>query len=123
MKGETRVVVCRWSALEEASPSRVRLLGVDLVVVRLGASAHVLSSRCPHRGASLADGTLEGKWLLCAEHGWDFSCETGESRTLAGECVRRFESWIDERRDRVLVLPSELRHFSREQEGELDYSL
>jgi len=101
----------------------VRSLEVDLVVVRRGSEASVLASRCPHRGASLADASIEAGALVCKEHGWDFRLDTGESPSLAGECVHRFETWVDEGQDRVFVDPIELRSVRRELDAELSYRL
>ena len=57
----------------------VRLLGEDLVLFREGKSYGLLERHCPHRGADLAYGRLEGDGLRCAFHGWKFDA--------AGRCV------------------------------------
>lgn len=57
-------------------PSRVRLLGEDLVAIRApDGQVGLMSSRCPHRGASLALGRNEEGGLRCCYHGWKFSLE------------------------------------------------
>jgi len=33
-------------------------------------------NRCPHRGASLADGNISEKIIQCKFHLWDFNVET-----------------------------------------------
>lgn len=51
----------------------VRLLGQDLVLFRDDAGRWGLLDRdCPHRGADLAFGRLEGDGLRCPFHGWKF---------------------------------------------------
>jgi len=55
---------------------RVRLLGEDLVLFRdqegrLG----LISTRCPHRGASLGYGYVDGNGLRCPYHGWQFDVD------------------------------------------------
>src|SRR5580698_4938293 len=51
----------------------VRLLGEDLVIYRDETGRYGLLGRsCPHRGADLAFGRLEGGGLRCAFHGWLF---------------------------------------------------
>jgi len=49
----------------------VRLLGEDFVLFRDESGSYGLLDRdCPHRGADLAFGRLEGGGLRCAFHGW-----------------------------------------------------
>src|SRR5260364_385391 len=58
---------------------RVRILGEDLVLARIGSGALLLvQERCPHRGASLLYGFVEGTNIRCAYHGWLYN--------QAGEC-------------------------------------
>ena len=58
----------------------VRLLGQDLVLFRdEGGRLGLIDRDCPHRGADLAFGRLEGGGLRCAFHGWLFDA--------AGRCL------------------------------------
>ncbi len=58
----------------------VRLLGQDLVLFRDESGRYGLLDRdCPHRGADLSFGRLEGGGLRCAFHGWLFD--------VAGQCL------------------------------------
>jgi len=51
----------------------VRVLGEDLVLFRTAEGSHGLVSRsCPHRGADLSYGWVEGSALRCMYHGWAF---------------------------------------------------
>ncbi|MGP9811278.1 aromatic ring-hydroxylating dioxygenase subunit alpha [Rhodopseudomonas sp. NSM] len=54
----------------------VRLLGEDFVLFKDEQGRYGLIDRdCPHRGADLAFGRLEGGGLRCAFHGWLFDVE------------------------------------------------
>jgi phenylpropionate dioxygenase-like ring-hydroxylating dioxygenase large terminal subunit len=54
----------------------VRLLGMDLVLFRDGDGGWGLLDRaCPHRGADLSFGRLEGDGLRCPFHGWKFDVD------------------------------------------------
>ncbi len=58
----------------------IRLLGQDLVLFRDEAGRYgMLDRQCPHRGADLSFGRLEGGGLRCAFHGWLFD--------VAGRCL------------------------------------
>lgn len=55
-------------------PVGVRMLGQDFVLFRdSGGSVHCLSNICAHRGAALADGTVQGDCVQCPYHGWQFN--------------------------------------------------
>lgn len=51
--------------------------GGSIVVLRIGARLHAIRDECPHAGASLADGTLEGTIITCPRHGSQFDVTTG----------------------------------------------
>ena len=53
---------------------RVTLLGEHLVVYRDRRGVYgLVAERCPHRGASLYYGYVEGEGIRCAYHGWLFN--------------------------------------------------
>lgn len=55
-------------------PTRVRLLGEDLVVWRDGeGTAHVLRDLCIHRGTALSLGRVVDGQIMCPYHGWRFA--------------------------------------------------
>lgn len=62
--------------------------GVELVLGRNRAGrVWVFEGRCPHQGALLAEGRIEGGTLVCRNHGWRFDLETGR-REGGSECLR-----------------------------------
>ncbi|WP_317930248.1 aromatic ring-hydroxylating dioxygenase subunit alpha [Halioxenophilus sp. WMMB6] len=62
------------------APYPVRLLDVDLVVVRNQTGLSVFKDQCPHRGARLSQGESQSGLLVCPMHGLGFND--------LGECVR-----------------------------------
>ncbi len=117
----TRVVA--WSDLVDRRPVRAEVEGVPLVVIRLGDEAHVLHRLCPHRGADLACGTIEGTEIVCAEHGWGFECATGESEAIAGADIKRFRVWVNQSLDEVQIDAAEARAFREDQVDAIAYDL
>jgi len=84
-------VVADWPSLAPRQPVRAVVDGVDLVVVRLDDdTAAVFEGRCPHRGALLADGRVEGHSIVCGVHGWDFRLDTGISDYDPTQRLHRF---------------------------------
>ena len=63
-------------------PLYVKMLGTDFVLFRdAEGNAACLSNACPHRGDSLANGTIsENGEIVCPFHGWHFNRE--------GECTK-----------------------------------
>jgi nitrite reductase/ring-hydroxylating ferredoxin subunit len=51
--------------------------GGSVVVLRVGGRLHAIRDECPHAGASLADGTLDGTIITCPRHGSQFDVTTG----------------------------------------------
>ncbi len=84
-----------WDLLADGTPTAAFVDGVDLVVVRWGDEHSVLSGRCRHRGALLADGRVEGANLVCGVHGWDYRMDTGVSSYDTADRLRRFRSTVD----------------------------
>jgi len=63
-------------------PVKVRMLGQNFVLFRDSAgTAHCLHDVCIHRGASLAEGKLEGDCVQCPYHGWRYD-GTGACRHI-----------------------------------------
>lgn len=67
-------------ALQDGKVLPFRLLGEDLVLWRSGNQIHVWQDFCPHRGARLSLGWVEGDTLVCPYHGFQYNSE--------GRCVR-----------------------------------
>ena len=53
----------------------IRIMGDDYVVFRTESGvAQVTAQRCPHRGAPMHLGWVEGEEIRCVYHGWKFDC-------------------------------------------------
>jgi hypothetical protein len=57
---------------------------------------HVFEGRCPHRGALLADGRVEGANLICRVHGWDYRLDTGVSAYNPTERIYKFGGHVQD---------------------------
>jgi thiamine pyrophosphate-dependent acetolactate synthase large subunit-like protein/nitrite reductase/ring-hydroxylating ferredoxin subunit len=49
----------------------------SLCITRSGDRFGALDNRCPHQGGPLGEGSIEGGWLRCPWHGYDYSPCTG----------------------------------------------
>ena len=107
------VKIANWSELPDRVPTGATVDGIDLVVVRRGDDHSVLYGRCLHRGALLADGTVQGDNLICGLHGWDYRIDTGVSAYNNAEVLQKFTSTLDGDAlvvDRDEILRFKMRH-------------
>jgi len=88
------IPIARLDALADDTPAHAEADGIDLVLVRRGAAVHVFEGRCPHRGALLADGRVEGANLICGVHGWDYRLDTGISAYNPAERIYKFSCHV-----------------------------
>lgn len=61
-------------------PVAVRLLDVDLMVIRIREGFVVTRDRCPHRGSKLSNGQISEDRIVCAYHGFEYGFD--------GKCLR-----------------------------------
>jgi nitrite reductase/ring-hydroxylating ferredoxin subunit len=71
--------------VSEVAPDRPTQVRVDehltLAICEVGGQYYAVSNRCPHQGAPLADGAVEGNLIVCPKHHFKFDLGTGR-------CVR-----------------------------------
>jgi len=91
-----KVPIIRWDELSLRIPAKANVEAVDLLIVRYGDDeVAVLSGRCPHKGALLANGTLLGNKIICGWHGWTFRYDTGEAGQACAD-LKKFSAWVDD---------------------------
>jgi len=73
-----RVEVATLAELADTGRLCVWVAGLEVLLIRVGDSVVACQSRCPHRGARLEQGTLRGRHLTCAAHGWTFDLRSGQ---------------------------------------------
>jgi nitrite reductase/ring-hydroxylating ferredoxin subunit len=103
-----KVRVAQWSELPDRQPQYALVAEVDLVIVRYDGNLSVLYGRCQHRGALMADGSIDGHNIICGVHGWDYRYDTGVSEYNNTELLHKFTAWIDVEADAVLVDENEI---------------
>ena len=53
--------------------------GISVLVVRAGRALAAVENECPHLGQQLSDGTVSGRVIRCAAHGYRWDLTTGQS--------------------------------------------
>ncbi len=80
--------VAALSDLPPGSRKLVRTEGNSLLLFNLDGVVHAIADSCPHAGAWLGSGKLDGCWLRCPVHGMTFDVRTGRMRGNAGLALR-----------------------------------
>src|SRR5882724_4762341 len=80
------VRVGRSQELAGDGPYVVAAGGADLVFLRSKAGPRAFQGRCPHQGALLGEGELDGGKLVCRNHRWRYDAATGR-RDGGPECL------------------------------------
>jgi len=65
-----------------------------LSVFNSGGALFIIDDRCPHRGASLADGWCEGKVVICPWHGLRFDLSTGRCVNFSTLQIRAYQPLV-----------------------------
>ena len=86
MKPETFTRVANVGELKGAGPFALSANGADVVLIRAGDGWRAFEGRCPHQGALLGEGDIDGGALVCRNHRWRFAIDSGK-RDGGPECL------------------------------------
>jgi 5,5'-dehydrodivanillate O-demethylase len=76
------LAIARGEDLMRGEAKPIRIMSEDYVLYRgISGQPRLIAQRCPHRGAPLHLGWVEGEHIRCVYHGWKFDG--------AGECVEQ----------------------------------
>ncbi len=73
----------------------------EIAVFRTTGGLTAVDNLCPHRGAPLSDGRLDGTVVTCPWHGWAFDVQTG--RLLMNPSCRLGSYAVKENADGIFV--------------------
>ena len=79
----------------EGRGSVVVVQGLKVAVFRIAGKLYGIKDACPHMGASLGDGKLEGHRVICHMHGWTFDLETGLCSQTRQNSAKLYEVKVD----------------------------
>jgi len=85
------------AAVDSLEPGRCRTVEVNgrrLALINVGGTFHALDDTCPHRGAPLGAGYVEGARLFCPMHGWEFDATSGACLTRPDQPVNHYATMI-----------------------------
>ena len=67
-----QIPLIKLSELPVGRGRRVCSAGLDLAIFHIGAEVFAIDDSCPHAGASLSNGRLQGSKVVCPAHGLRF---------------------------------------------------
>lgn len=72
------VTVSESAAVADGAGATYFVDDVEVAVFRVDGEWLAIEGRCPHKGASLGNGSVEGRIVSCPWHSWEFDLTTGE---------------------------------------------
>lgn len=78
MTTSSLIRVANLDELHGDGPHALSADGFDIVAVRTPFGFRAFEGRCPHQGALLGEGELDGDKLVCRNHRWRFSVDSGQ---------------------------------------------
>ncbi|MBI1760207.1 MAG: nitrite reductase (NAD(P)H) small subunit [Acidobacteria bacterium] len=81
---------------------RVQVGTHEIAIFNRAGTLYALDNHCPHRGASLAEGFVDGGRVLCPLHLFDFDLQTGMCGAVGELKVMTYEVKVES--DEVFVL-------------------
>ncbi|TMQ05665.1 MAG: Rieske (2Fe-2S) protein [Deltaproteobacteria bacterium] len=101
---ETWRMVARVGDVKPNDVIAVVVDGTEMVVGRDGDRYFATQRRCVHRGGDLAEGIVSRGHLICPQHAWRFSTETGCQAEASEFCLATYRVRVVG--DRIEVDPS-----------------
>ena len=68
----------------------VSIDGKRVALFNLNGRFHATADACPHVGAPLGSGWVEGKTVACPMHGWEFDIKTGKGITISSCSIETY---------------------------------
>jgi len=111
------VAVATGSDVPRRTPIGAQVDGIDLVIVRRDETHSFVPGWCTHRGALLADGSIEGDDPTCGLHGSGYRDDPDDGAHIGVEAWTRCKIWIGGGhlvvdRDGVMRIPMRHRRLS-----------
>jgi len=69
--------------------------GKSIAIVNVGGKLYAFEDSCPHMGARLSNGSLDGNVITCPEHSSKFDVITGKALAVADSPLILYEVKID----------------------------
>jgi nitrite reductase/ring-hydroxylating ferredoxin subunit len=86
--------ICHSKDITEGHMSVFGIVKKDILVGRKNGKLFACDNSCPHRGASLSKGHLDGESIICYMHGYEYNIFDGRLVTM--KSWKKESSWIEQ---------------------------
>ncbi len=93
MKEDVKVV--RVPDMPPGSARVIQAKGKEVALYNVDGNFYATSNVCPHQGAPLGEGTLEGNQVICPWHAWVFKVTDGTSPVNPRLSIATFPVRVD----------------------------
>ena len=90
------VTLAKLADLVPGSRKLVHVDGRDIALFNVEGTIYAVDDTCPHAGASLAAGRLQGRTIYCRSHGLRFDLATGQMPGVADVCIASYPVSIED---------------------------
>lgn len=95
MNSESFVPVGAVADMKPGTAVTVAVDGVEIAVFNAGGTFYALENTCPHQGASLAEGWIDGTTVTCPWHAWCFNLTDGAMTIGAWATVPTYDVRVE----------------------------
>jgi 3-phenylpropionate/trans-cinnamate dioxygenase ferredoxin subunit len=71
------IEVAKASELKDGSMKKAKIQGHEILLAKVGGKYYAVDNKCPHFGADLSEGKLEGTAIVCPRHRSKFDLRDG----------------------------------------------
>ncbi|MGH9721583.1 MAG: Rieske (2Fe-2S) protein [Bryobacteraceae bacterium] len=72
-----RIKVGSLAQLQAGSMIEAMIADQPYAICNVEGKLYALEGTCPHRGGPIGQGAVNGAWVTCPWHAWEFDCRTG----------------------------------------------
>jgi nitrite reductase/ring-hydroxylating ferredoxin subunit len=92
------VELCGADQLWDGEMECFRAGDTTILLLKINGQFHAYQGHCPHQGAALAEGELEGGLLTCTAHRWQFDATNGQGVNPKSAHLKCFPVHVVERK-------------------------
>jgi nitrite reductase/ring-hydroxylating ferredoxin subunit len=102
------VEICSADQLWDGEMECFRAGDMTILLLKINGQFHAYQGHCPHQGAPLAEGELDGGLLTCAAHRWQFDARNGQGVNPKSARLKCFPVRVVERKVLIEVELSDI---------------
>jgi nitrite reductase/ring-hydroxylating ferredoxin subunit len=101
------VEICGADQLWDGEMECFRAGDMAILLLKINGQFHAYQGHCPHQGAALAEGELDGGLITCAAHRWQFNATNGLGVNPRSARLKCFPVHVVERKVWIEVEPGD----------------